>query len=50
MLSPFLPLGYDRIAELLIENGADVNIVGKNTNTTLAWAAKLGKKLIFIHL
>lgn len=35
-------LGFDKIAELLIENGADVNIVGNNDLTPLMYAADKG--------
>lgn len=37
-------LGYDKVANLLIEKGADVNIVGKDGITALILAAKKGKK------
>lgn len=39
---PFL--GFDQIAELLIQKGANINVVGSEGNTALIWAAKNGKK------
>lgn len=43
----FFGEGFDKAAELLIEKGADVNIVGKNKQTALTWAAYSGKFLLF---
>lgn len=45
-------LGYDKVAELLIQKGADVNIVGDYGSTALIWAAENGKlvKLLFQKL
>lgn len=37
---PFL--GFDEIAELLIEKGADTNVVGNSGSTALTWAAEKG--------
>lgn len=37
-------LGFDKIAELLIQSGADVHIVGQNGNTALIWAIYKGRK------
>lgn len=44
--------GHNKIAELLIQNGANVNIVGKSNNTALTWAAYKGKDqlTIFTHM
>lgn len=36
-------LGFDKVAELLIQGGADVNIVGQ-TGNALTHAAEKGKK------
>lgn len=35
----FFGLGFDKVAELLIEKGADVNVVGQGGHTALNWAA-----------
>lgn len=35
--------GFDTAAKLLIQNGADVNVVGEHGNTALIWAAANGK-------
>lgn len=39
----FIFLGFDKIAELLIENGADVNNVGGGGKTALMHAVSKGK-------
>ena len=44
---PFL--GFDKFAELLIKNGADVNAVAQHGQTVLMNAAKQGKKECFTH-
>lgn len=36
-------LGFDKIAELLIQNGAKVNVVGQSGGTALMKAAAKGK-------
>lgn len=36
-------LEFDRIADLLIRNGADVNIVGPNRDTALILAVRKGR-------
>lgn len=41
-------LGFDKIAEYLIQNGADVNAIGQDGNSVLIWAAYNGKK--FFHV
>lgn len=45
----FSSLGYDKIAELLIEKGADIDIVGNGGLTALSVAAGRGK-LKFLDL
>lgn len=40
--SPFL--GFDKIAVLLIQGGADVNVVGQYGYTALNYAVDMGKK------
>lgn len=37
----------DKLAELLIQNGADVNVVNVHGDTALNWAAKKGEKFDF---
>lgn len=37
-------LGFDKVAELLIEKGADVHIVGQDGTTALTVASNKGKK------
>lgn len=39
--------GHNKIVELLIQNGADVDAVGENCNTPITMAAKRGKKSVF---
>lgn len=41
------PIGYDRSAELLIEKGADVNVVGNDGKTALMQAATSSKRKSF---
>lgn len=36
-------LGFDKVAELLIQNGADVSIVGQDGTTALTLASRKGK-------
>lgn len=36
-------LGHDKVAELLIQKGANVNLVGRSGNTALMYAAQKGK-------
>ena len=36
-------LGFDKVAELIIQNGADVTVVGNGTNTPLIWATQKSK-------
>lgn len=43
-------LGFDKIAELLIQRGALVNVEGHNQMTALMWAAKKGEKIHIIDL
>lgn len=45
----FIPLGFDRVADLLIRNGADGNVVGQFGKTALIWAAQKGEQFIFVH-
>lgn len=40
----FLLLGNENVAELLIQNGANVHTVNNYGRTALTWAAKNGKK------
>ena len=40
----FSVLGFDKISELLIQNGADVNGIGFSDATPLVWAAEKGIK------
>lgn len=42
-----LLLGFDKVAELLIQNGADVNIVGNYNETALMKASEQGKKTLW---
>lgn len=42
--SPFL--GYDKIAKLLIQSGANINVVGNQGYTPLIAAAQKGKEMI----
>lgn len=44
--SLFVRLGYERIAELLIQNSADVHIVGQRGRTALVQAAEKGTHII----
>lgn len=37
-------LGFDQIAESLIQNGADVNARGLDNKTALTWASVNGKQ------
>lgn len=40
-------LGHDKVAELLIEKGADINVVVQDGMTVLHWAADKGfEKLV----
>lgn len=41
-------IGYDKVAELLIQKGADVNFAGLY-GTSLIWAARNGKKYSFTY-
>lgn len=43
-------LGFDKIAELLIQKGADVNVLGQFGRTALSWAATKGKIWIFMEI
>lgn len=38
----FFFIGYDKIVDLLIQNGANVNVATSHGETPLHWAAKFG--------
>lgn len=40
-------LEHIKVAELLIQKGADVNIIGEFDRTALIWAAKKGKQFVY---
>lgn len=44
----FFRIGFDKIAEYLIQNGADVNTVGQDGNSILIWAVYNGKKFFYV--
>lgn len=37
-------LGFSKITELLVQKGADVNLVGRDGKTALIWSAEQGEK------
>lgn len=41
-MKQFFCVGYDKIVDLLIQNGANVNVATKHGETLLHWAAKFG--------
>lgn len=42
-------LGFEKVAELLMEKGANVNIVGLNMDTLLTLASRKGIKHTSLH-
>lgn len=46
----FFGLGFDKVAELLVERGADINIQGQGGHTALNWAAYGGNMKSFTSL
>lgn len=43
-------LGYAKIVQLLIQNGADVNAVNEDSNSALIYAAVNGNIAKYMHL
>lgn len=39
----FIFLGHNDIVRILIDNGADVNVTNRKSETALLWAAMTGK-------
>lgn len=48
LLTSLFSVGFEKVAEILIQNGADVNIVAKYNETALTYAAENGIRLFGI--
>ena len=42
--------GFDKVAKLLIQKGADINLVGNYGKTALGYAVQIGKAKMFGHI